>query len=168
EDIAKAMTLLVQQRIFNALLSGMEMNQLKFPFRVLFTLQKNQLQQQKLAMVGRPSTQSTAPHINIAPTGTSNPDLEHADHFDQMNPPADSTPEVNTSDTAPLINNPVQRDEATATGESKTFSNDRNGFAPSSDAQEIAHKTPAISHLAHLSMPHEDGSILNARCLPLA
>src|SRR4051812_4180601 len=36
EDIAGAMTLLVQQRIFNALLSGLEIDQLKFPFRVLF------------------------------------------------------------------------------------------------------------------------------------
>src|SRR4029077_10721325 len=37
--VAKALTLLVQQRIFNALLSGLEIEQLKYPFRVLFTLQ---------------------------------------------------------------------------------------------------------------------------------
>src|ERR1041385_3674527 len=50
QDIANAMILLVQQRIFNALLSGIELEQLKHPFRVLFTLKRHQLQERKLAL----------------------------------------------------------------------------------------------------------------------
>src|ERR1044071_2172759 len=49
-DIASAMIFLVQQRIFNALLSGIEIEQLKHPFRVLFTLKRHHLQQRKLTL----------------------------------------------------------------------------------------------------------------------
>ena len=137
QDIANAMILLVQQRIFNALLSGIELEQLKHPFRVLFTLKRHQLQERKLALQTKDtSDQSSCPDLN---------DLTEALSELKTEEPATTTD--------PLINTPLQRGEPANTEDPKTVS---NSFPCTSDAQEIAPKTPDISHIAeiaHLS-PH--------------
>src|SRR6185295_13536983 len=61
----------------------------------------------------------------------------------------------------PFINTPLQRGE-TNTEEPKTVF---NSFPCAPNAQEIARKTPDISHIADLSMPDGKGSILNAQCI---
>ncbi len=134
QDIANAMILLVQQRIFNALLSGIEIEQLKHPFRVLFTLKRHQLQERKLAL----QTKDPSEHSSLPDLGNLTAALNELK--------AEETSESTTVE--PLINSPLQRGEPANTEDSKTVG---NSFPCIRDPQEIAQETPDISHIADLA-----------------